>query len=55
MLMTSKFRTAGVLSIIKQISGTPTCGPPVLRQIDNTVISLIDFTQFERDTEEFLE
>ena len=51
MLMTSKLRTAVVLSIIKQISGTPICGPPVLRQIDNNLISLIDFTQQERDTE----
>ena len=51
MLMTSKFRTAGVLSIIKQLSGTSICGPPVLRQIDNTIISLMDFTQIERDTE----
>ena len=51
MLMTSKLRTAGVLSIIKQISGTPICDPPVLSQIDNNLISLIDFTQHERDTE----
>jgi len=55
MLMTSKFRTTGVLSIIKQISGTPICGPPVLRQIDNNLISIIDFTQQERvaETQQF--
>ena len=51
MLMTGKLRTAGVLSIIKQISGTPICGPPVLSQIDNNLISLTDFTQQERDIE----
>ena len=48
MLMTSKFRTTGVLSIIKLISGIPICGPPVLRQIDNNLISLIDFTHLRR-------
>lgn len=51
MLMTSKFRTAGALSIIKRLSGTSFCGPPVLSQIDNNVISLVDFTQVERDVE----
>ena len=51
MLMTSKLRTTGVLSIIKQIPGIPICGPPVLRPIDNNLINLTDFTQLERDTE----
>jgi hypothetical protein len=51
MLMTSKLRTTGVLSMVKQISGVPICGPPTLRQIDNNTISLIDFSQLERDTE----
>jgi len=51
MLITSKLKTAGVLSILKQFSGTPICGPPILKQIDDNVISLIDFTQYERDTE----
>jgi len=51
MLITSKLKTAGVLSILKQSSGVPICGPPILKQIDDNVISLIDFTQYERDTE----
>ena len=51
MLITSKLKTAGVLSILKQSSGTPICGPPILKQIDDNVISPIDFTQHERDTE----
>ena len=38
MLMTSKLRTTGVLSIVKQISGVPICGPPTLRQIDNLTL-----------------
>ena len=45
MLMTNKFRTAGVLSILKKVSGTYFCGPPILKPIDNAVISLIDFPQ----------
>lgn len=51
MLMMSKLRTAGVLSIIKKLSGTSVCGPLILNPIDNTVISLVDFTQAERDVE----
>ena len=51
MLMTSKLRTTGVLSIVKHISGIPICGPPTLRPIDNNLISIIDFTQIDRDTE----
>ena len=50
--MTNKFRTAGVLSILKKVSGTSFCGPPILRPIDNAVISLIDFPKVSRDTEE---
>jgi len=45
MLMMSKLRTAGVLSIIKRLSDTPVCGPPILNPIDDTVISLADFNQ----------
>jgi len=52
MLMTNKFRTAGVLSILKKVSGNSFCGPPILRPIDNAVISLIDFPKVSRDTEE---
>ena len=37
--------------MVMLISGIPICGPPVLSQIDNNLISLIDFTQLERDTE----
>ena len=51
MLLMSKLRTAGVLSIIKRLSDTPVCGPPILNPIDDTVISLTDFTQVERDVE----
>ena len=52
MLMTNKFRTAVVLSILKKVSGTSFCGPPILRPIDNAVITLIDFPKISRDIEE---
>jgi hypothetical protein len=52
MLMTNKFRTAGVLSILKKVSGTSFCGPPILKPIDNAIISLVDFPQAARNTEQ---
>jgi len=52
MIMTNKFRTAGVLSILKKVSGTSFCGPSILKPIDNAVISLIDFPQIARDIEQ---
>ena len=54
MLMTNKFRTAEVLSILKKVSGTSFCGPPILKPIGNAVISLIDFPQIARDIEQIV-
>lgn len=51
MLMTNKFRSAGVLSILRKLSGAAFCGPPILVAIDNTIISLLDFPQAARDVE----
>jgi len=52
MLMTNKFRTAGVLSMVKKLSGVSFCGPPILRPIDDAIISLVDFPQGCRDIEQ---
>ena len=52
MLMTNKFRTAGVLTILKKLSGTSLCGPPILKAIDDNIISLIDFPQAARTAEQ---
>ena len=50
LLMASKFRKTNIMSIIEQQTGLPTCGPPVIDPIDAS-ITLIDFSQAERDTE----
>ena len=52
MLMTNKFRTAGVLSILKKVQGISFCGPPTLKPIDNGIISLVDFPQAARIAEQ---
>ena len=52
MLMTNKFRTAGVLSMVKKLSGVSFCGPPILRPIDDAIISLVDFPQVCRGIEQ---
>ena len=50
LLMASKFRKTNIMSIIEQQIGLPICGPPVIDPIDAS-ITLIDFSQAERDTE----
>ena len=51
LLMASKFRKANIMSIIKQQSNLPICCPPVIDPIVDAVITLIDFSQAERDIE----
>ena len=51
LLMASKFRKANIMSIIEQQSGLPICCSPVIDPIVDAAITLIDFSQAERDIE----